>query len=531
VKKKLLPIGLATLSGVLYALGFVGYDQFYLEWIAFAPLVVALGLTTTGRRAFFLSWWMGTCAQMVVYVWIVHLLRTFASLSVPLAVLGYLLLCIGQGFQMGLAGWLAFKLTERTRIPIGWTYVVGLVATEFIVPMLFPSYTANSQAWVPLLIQVVELGGTLLLSGIIALVGGALGEVILARITRRPFPRGIALWAAGAFAFVIVWGLVRMPMVDARDAAAPKLKVAIVQANIGAGEKHLHAEAGIARFREQTDAVLRGEPGLGLVVWPESALNRSVSMSANLSGVVASDVKVPMIVGAVRRDAASGRIKHWNSLLDVAPGGQVVAAYDKVKLLVFGETLPLYETIPGFYEWLLKQGLLPYVSVFSQGTTTEPLPVGPYRLSADVCYEDIIPRHIRDLMVPIDEHGTRPHAMVNGTNDSWYGPAEPPIHLALAVFRAVEHRRWLIRATATGISAFVDSSGRLVQKSGFETAETLVQDVPMIEGGATVYGLVGDVLGWLSLAAAAYGLLQKRLRPARGPKGIQADEKAATGVG
>jgi apolipoprotein N-acyltransferase len=142
--------------------------------------------------------------------------------------------------------------------------------------------------------------------------------------------------------------------------------------------------------------------------------------------------------------------------------------------------------------------------------------VGPYKLSADVCYEDILPGHIRDLMRP-DASGVLPHAMVNGTNDSWYGPAEPPIHLALALFRSVEHRRWLIRSTATGISAFVDSNGRLVNKSGFETAETLVQDVPMITGGRTVYGVIGDLLGWLALLASVVGVLQKRWRPALTP--------------
>jgi apolipoprotein N-acyltransferase len=511
--KQLLPVGLAALSGVLYFLGFIGFNQFYLEWIAFAPLVVALDGMPTGRRAFFLSWWMGLCTHLGGYYWIVHLLQTFAYLPLAASVLGYLLLCLFQGSQLAVNGWLAWKLSKRTGIPIGFTLPVSLITVEFAYPLLFPSYTANSQAWVPLMIQVAELGGTLLLSGIIALVGGALGEIALARVKGKPFPKAIALAAAASFAFVIVWGLVRMPMIDARDAASPKLKTAIVQANVGAGDKHLRAEAGIRRFREMTDAVLQAEPNLGLVVWPESALNRTLALPANLTGSAATEVKVPMIVGALRKDNSSPRgSRYWNSLLDVAAGGQVIAAYDKVKLLVFGETLPLYDTIPGFYHWLLKQGILPYLSVYDRGTNFDPLPVGPYKLSADICYEDILPGHIGDLMRP-DAQGKLPNAMVNGTNDSWYGPAEPPIHLALALFRSVEHRRWLVRSTATGISAFIDSNGRLVKKSGFETAETLVQDVPMVSDGRTVYGTIGDVLGWLALAFSVVAVLQKRWRP------------------
>jgi apolipoprotein N-acyltransferase len=98
---------------------------------------------------------------------------------------------------------------------------------------------------------------------------------------------------------------------------------------------------------------------------------------------------------------------------------------------------------------------------------------------------------------------------------------EPGIHLALSVFRAVEHRRWLIRSTVTGISAFIDSNGRIVQRSGFETAETLTQDVPMVVGGATVYGIIGDLLGWLAVVGVAGLMVRARLRraPAQKNKG------------
>jgi apolipoprotein N-acyltransferase len=219
-----------------------------------------------------------------------------------------------------------------------------------------------------------------------------------------------------------------------------------------------------------------------------------------------------MLVGAIRAEPIAGPEKYrvWNSILAVAPGGQAAASYDKIKLIVFGEYLPGYEIFPHFYEWLHDAGLLPYISVFARGKSYASLPVGPYRISADVCYEDILPNHIRDLMGPIDANGTRPHAMFNGTNDSWYGPVEPRIHLALSAFRAVEHRRWLIRSTATGISAFIDSNGRIVEQSRFETAETLTHDVPMITAGPTLYGRVGDLLGWLCALLVVAGLVVRR---------------------
>jgi len=498
---KTLPIlGLAALSGVLYFLGFIGFDQWYLEWLALVPLLVALEHIESGRRALFVSWFMGLVTHLGGYYWVVHLLVTFALLPWPLAVLGYVLLCAVQGASFAVFGWLAWKLRRKTGIAIGWAAPIALVAAEFAYPLIFQSYTANSQAWVPLLIQIVDLGGVLLLSGVIALVNGAVAEGVLAKMRERKLHPALPIAAAVAVFFTVGYGYVRMGQIDSRDAAAPKLKVAMVQANVGAGDKHINVDQGIAKYREMTDAAL-AKQDIDLVVWPESALNTLVQLNANLTGHIATSVDVPMLVGAIRAEPVPGpdRYRYWNSILAVEAGGRAVSSYDKVKLLIFGEYLPGYETFPKFYEALKDIGLLPYISVFTRGSSYEPLPVGPYRFSPDVCYEDILPRHIRRSMGPIDTNGTRPHAMFNATNDSWYGPVEPRIHLALSIFRSVEHRRWLIRSTSTGISAFIDSNGRIVEQSQFEQAQTLARDVPMVTAGPTVYGRIGDLLGWLAV--------------------------------
>jgi apolipoprotein N-acyltransferase len=505
-------LALAALSGVLYFVGFIGFDQWYLEWIALVPLLLVLDHVATGRRALFISWWMGWVTHLGGYYWVVHLLMEFGNLPWPLAVLGYALLCLVQSGSFAVFGYAAFKLKQRFGMALGWAAPIALVVAEFVYPQIFHSYTANSQAWQPLLIQIVDLGGVLLLSAVIALVNGAVAQLVLARMHKQALPRALPSAAIAALLFTVGYGWLRMPQIDARDAAADKLKVAMVQANVGAGAKHIDAAAGIAKYRVMTDAALL-DPAVGLVVWPESGLNGLVEMHSNLTGTVATQVSTPMLVGAVRAEPIAGpeRYKVWNSIVAVAPGGQVTTSYDKVKLLVFGETLPGYRFFPGFWHWMRDVGLLPYISVFQHGTSYQPLPVGNYRLSADICYEDILPRHIHKLMAPIDAQGTRPHAMFNGTNDSWYGPVEPRIHLALSVFRSVEHRRWLIRATATGISAFIDSNGRIVEQSGFATAQTLTRDVPMIAAGPTLYGRSGDLLGWLCTAILLVALAWRRV--------------------
>lgn len=501
---------LATLSGVLYFVGFVGFGQWYLAWFCLVPLLVALRDAQRWKGALALSWWMGWVTHLGGYFWVVGLLQEFAHLPLPLAVLGYLLLCIGQGAIFAAFGLLAWAIARRTGVSLGIVAAPALLAVELAFPLLFPSYLANSQTWVPLVVQIADLGGVLLVSGLIALVNGALYELVEARLDRRRVRIPFVATAAGALVATLAYGAVRIEQIRERDAAAPTLRTAIVQANVGAADKHLRAGEGIRRYRRMTEEAMAIE-GIGLVVWPESGLNYAVTPQVeHLNGQVARQVKVPMIVGALRaRFDEEGR-KVWNSALALDERGRIVAHYDKIQLLAFGEYVPGDSIFPGIYE------LLPYTSHFERGQSRAPLPVGPWALSTDICYEDILPGFIRSLMGSIDEAGTRPHAMVNLTNDSWYGPHEPPIHLALAAFRAVEHRRWLIRSTSTGISAFIDSTGRAVRKSGFETEEILVADVPMVAAGPTLYGLLGDWPGWLALVACAAALVAPRRRAAEG---------------
>jgi apolipoprotein N-acyltransferase len=505
--RSLAPFALATLSGVLYFVGFVGFDQWYLSFVCLVPLLVALGSARGWKGALALSWWMGFVTHLGGYHWIVHLLREFAHLPTSLAFLGYLLLCAAQGGILAAFGLLAWGLAKRTGASFGWTAPVALVAVELVYPLLFPSYLANALAPVPLLAQIADLGGVLLVSGLIALVNGGVYAGAVALLEKRRPGLALPATAAVALAAAVGYGAVRMRQVDEVEHAAPKLTTAIVQANVGAAEKHERIEEGIERFRRMTDEAM-ATPGMGLVVWPESAFNRAIpGVGTDLEWQLAGHVATPMVVGVLRWDRdAGGKRRVWNSAAAVAPGGEVTAFYDKIALLAFGEYVPGDRLFPGVYD------LLPYTAHFERGASLEPLPAGPYRLSASICYEDILPRLVRQLMSRRDETGHVPAAMVNVTNDSWYGPKEPRIHLALAQFRAIEHRRWLVRSTATGISAFVDAAGRIRKRSGFETAETLVADVPMIAGGPTVYGVVGDLVGWLAVlgSALAFSPLARR---------------------
>jgi hypothetical protein len=140
------------------------------------------------------------------------------------------------------------------------------------------------------------------------------------------------------------------------------------------------------------------------------------------------------------------------------------------------------------------------------------------KLAPMICYEDIFPSFGRRLVA------LEPNLLINITNDAWFGrTSEPWEHLALSVFRAVELRLDLVRAVNTGVSAFVEASGRVAQTSPSMDPDrvphpppaTLLGDVAILDV-QTLYATLGEWFGGLCLALAIVLLLVVRRRLGRG---------------
>lgn len=194
---------------------------------------------------------------------------------------------------------------------------------------------------------------------------------------------------------------------------------------------------------------------------------------------------VPMLFGALTFDGVLPARNAdceacFNSALLIDAKGHVLDLYDKSYLLIFGEYLPFGETWPELYQ------LLPEGSRFQPGTRVTPMHFGKARIGMLICYEDLLPRHVARVAA----HD--PNVFINLTNDAWFGTtAEPYHHLQLAQLRTIEYRRWLVRATNTGVSVFIDAAGRRLAETSLEGAEALVHAVPLMEG-RTLYAVLGD---------------------------------------
>jgi apolipoprotein N-acyltransferase len=268
---------------------------------------------------------------------------------------------------------------------------------------------------------------------------------------------------------------------------------------MGIFEKRSEANEGHRRHLEQSHHLLDGGE-LDLLVWPESAYVDGLARKLPLRvDHVRRDLKTPILFGGVSTEYVEGKRRIYNTVFLADEEGMVHSTYDKTYLLMFGEYLPFGDLFPFLYE------LSPNSGRFTAGSHVRAMTLGPWRISTPVCYEDVLARFTRKMVNAAD-----PHVLINLTNDAWFGDTQEPwIHLVLSQFRAIEHRRYMIRATNSGISAVVDPLGRIVAQTGVLTRENLRYDVQMLDG-KTLYTRLGDWPGWLGLAAIFWMLIRRR---------------------
>jgi apolipoprotein N-acyltransferase len=301
--------------------------------------------------------------------------------------------------------------------------------------------------------------------------------------TRRPWllPAAAALLLAAFW----LWGSQRLPAEPPAHHAGIELR--IVQANIPQREKW-RPESREWIFQRYLDLSrsesARGstKAGTSHVVWPESSVPFLFMADGRIFDEAArariAEIIPPtgnLLLGAERaqtRIAADGRrmVENvFNSLFVLNGQAEVVAVYDKVHLVPFGEYLPF----PGFFKWLGFKHLTHHAIGFDAGETRPAIRAdGLPAFSPLICYEIIFPGRAAP-------EGERVGWLLNVTNDAWFGPTSGPYqHLHQARVRAVEEGLPVIRAANTGISAVIDAHGRVLKSLPLDTQGIIDSGLP-----------------------------------------------------
>ncbi len=498
-----MPAVLALASGVLLAGSFPKFGHPACAWVALAPLLVGIARTCdaapgAGRppaaaRALRLGLLAGAVYFAGALYWLVDVMVLYGGLSAGVAT-GVAALLVGYLAAYPAAfAWVVARLWRAgggralAAAPAVW------VATELARATLLTGFPwvllGASQATVLPVAQLASVTGVYGLSLLLAASGAALAWLVVGSGRSRIAAPLLVAALAGA---VAGWGrarLARSALLESGEA----IRVAVVQGNVAQEVKWNAAwePAILDRYLRLTDDAIRA--GARLIVWPESSVPFYFADDAAGAARIRARARagaVHLIVGSDERADA----RSYNSAFLVRPDGQTGGVYRKMRLVPFGEYVPLGRAL------FFVSPLVDAVSDFSPGDRPALLFVGPHAVSVAICYEVVYP----DLVRRFVSRGSELLATI--TNDAWFGRSSAAYqHFEQASLRAIEQGRYLVRAANTGISGLVDPYGRVLARTAlFETA-VRVGEVRWLRA-RTVYSRVGDVLAYacVLLAGAAW---------------------------
>jgi apolipoprotein N-acyltransferase len=500
--------GLALLSGLLLFLSFPKFGHGAVAWIALAPLLMAIP-GTRGRESARLGYVTGATSAVGVLYWTALVVMQFGGLSLPMGLTVMMLLCLTVALFPALFGWAVGRLCAtfgRAGLflaPAVWVATEILRAyTMFRFPWCLLGYSQYQN--LPM-IQLASATGVYGVSFLVALSSAALAFAVGERNPRRRYAAlgGLALtllavWAHGA------WTMSQPPVESGR------VRAGLVQASILQDDKWDPERAleNIERHVELSHEA--AAQGARLLVWPESAVpfhfDQSPATARELRALVAK-TGAALVFGNDDLERSPDGVRVWVGAKMLRPDGDLVYRYHKVRLVPFGEYVPMKAiiTVGGRFAARLVRG----VADFTPG---EEASVGAFEghlLGTSICYEAIFADYIRRFS------GNGAELLLNITNDGWYGTTSaPPQHFAMAAFRAVENHKWLLRAANTGISAFIDPHGRIVARTQLFERRVLVGEAAFVPG-LTLYARFGDVFGFTCLGLTVLALVTTfRRRPA-----------------
>jgi len=491
---------LSLLSGLSV---FLAFEEFRIVPVIFFFPFFFNSMVSSSRnlkQAFAWGFFTSFVVMLGGFYWVTFVIHEFGGLPWGISALLFLGFCgfgaLNFPIFSSCSYWVekTFLVKRQSVFTEGLWYALGLPALftlcEWAVPKLFPWFISHAlfqQLW---LIQICEItGATFLTFGLYSL-GSTLGWLFKADKETRD--RALWIIAIPSTCILIMVGFSTWTLKSRSFKMGRELKVGLVQANIGSLEK-LHARQGVISlmdevlntYQAQTKSIIDQKPDL--ILWPETAIPVEMDRPSYRQSQVIEFIKnlrIPLVTGAYST-SPHHVYRDYNSafLFDPTVSPLRVDTYHKNILLAFGEYFPLGDTFPSLYKWF------PQVSDFERGKTQNIFTLSDgTRLGVSICYEAIVPGFMRK----IGSQGV--NALVNLTNDSWFGPtSEPHLHGALSTFRAIEHRVPLMRVTNTGTSFVVSHLGQMSTKTAVYKPETSVRTVTTTESASpTVYATHGD---------------------------------------
>ncbi len=508
---RLIKLAAVLLSAVLLSLPYHFDALWFLAFFALVPLMWAIHKLEP-TEAFKLSFVFGVSFYLLLGYWL-----TYVSL------VGYLVLAFYLALYPAFFGRFAvyflsprdeiethnwkFHMLSVLAIPAFW--VAGEYIRGFMISGLPWALLAYTQWKNIVFIQIADLFGAWGVSFVMMMVNVLIFKIMNA----SPYRKRFTVLLCVLLSIIWLYGMFCLNRWDAfykRSGDQARVRVGLIQGNIPQEEKWDTRIKNIIFEKYKRLTMMAAVEKSDLIIWPETSfpgyLEDEALMSAQLRSLVRQTgtevlVGVPTL-GNLERDG----VKFYNSAIHFGPNGEERKRYHKMHLVPFGEYVPM-ESVIGFIRNFVSIGH------FSPGkeptiftlTTRYRDPNIRARFGVLICYEDIFPSLVRRFRLAGADF------LVNMTNDAWFGRTSAPYqHAQASVFRAIENRVPVVRATNTGLSGYINAQGRLtatVQDNGEEIFITghASEDIILRRQAPSLYTRLGDwfifIVGLLCFSA------------------------------
>ena len=505
----------AAVGGLLLSAGFAPLGIEAAAWIG-PGVILFSALGTANGRAFQIGYVGGMVHFVSSLYWLIHM--PFTWHGIPLApAAGWLALSAYCALFPAIWVWLCWKLLNGTSLSdflatprlrrIGWALAAGALwtALEYVRGLFLTGFPWNfvgaSQYHMLPLIQIASITGIYGVSFLVVWTSVSLADATL-RMSRQPSRQ--SMWANAGLPLLVVIGTAGygVARISSFPQPARELKVAMIQPSIPQ-TLIWDPEADKARFQDVLSLsakALAEKPQL--LLWPESAVPDLTAELQQTIGQLARQHHAWIVFCAsTSQPTTTDAPAFFNSALLCNPDGDLESVYNKRRLVIFGEYVPLSHWLP-FLKWLTSVG---YDLTPGERPVDFQIENPSAKISALICFEDMFPQEARAHVGPDTDF------LVNLTNDGWFGHGpEQWQQAASGIFRAIENGVPLVRCTNDGLTCWADACGRVrqifgqpgnVYGPGFMTAE-----IPLRSPGdhsQTFYNLHGD---WFPLGCASLGL-------------------------
>lgn len=465
----------ALLAGAIFPLALSPYHCWPLALLSPAIFYVLLSQRSS-KHAFWIGQSYGFGLWSVGAFWLYTSIHVYGDTSAVVALGMIAFVGMGMGLFSAIQAFLYRRFFGESPLTFAPLWVMGEWTKTWIFtgfPWLFTGYAFTTYQ----LDNFAPLAGIYAVSFVVVFIAACLVEII----------KGKRFWIIpSALLVLLAFGLGHITWTNAK--ASKPLSVSLVQGNIPQNLKWL------TEYQGETLAIYatlsQPEWGRDLIVWPESSIPMFQTDVQPFLDAVDQHAKdngsawvtgIPYAEESTYNANTNSYDEFYNSIL--AAGADAHGLYKKQRLVPFGEYIPL----SGALFWVLpamKNDV--NMASFSQGSDTQqPLFIKGHRLAAAICYEIAYPNLTRKNAIDSD-------FLVTISNDAWFTGSDGPWqHLQMAQMRAKETGRWIIRATNTGVTAFINDQGHIVEQTQQDVRTVLRGDLPAMQG-LTPYMRFGD---------------------------------------